>query len=297
MTTFSLPAVRADGGLAQYFQEIWKFPILPGDEEQMLAERWRDHGDVDAAHKLVTSHLRLVAKIAMGYRGYGLPVADLISEGNIGLMKAVKKFEPERGFRLSTYAMWWIRAAITEYILRSWSLVKTGTLSAQKKLFFGLGRIKRKLNILEDGELDPDQARLVAENLDVSPKDVIEMDRRLSSRDFSLNAPRSHEDGEGSEFQDSLMDESPSPESVTADREENAHRMGFLESALSQLNERERHIISERRLRDDPMTLEELGRIYGISRERIRQLEERAFNKIRVAVREMAAADVPAVSA
>ena len=297
MTTFSLPAVRADGGLAQYFQEIWKFPILPGDEEQMLAERWRDHGDVDAAHKLVTSHLRLVAKIAMGYRGYGLPVADLISEGNIGLMKAVKKFEPERGFRLSTYAMWWIRAAITEYILRSWSLVKTGTLSAQKKLFFGLGRIKRKLNILEDGELDPDQARLVAENLDVSPKDVIEMDRRLSSRDFSLNAPRSHEDGEGSEFQDSLMDESPSPESITADREENDHRMGLLESALSELNERERHIIRERRLSDDPMTLEELGRLYGISRERIRQLEERAFNKIRVAVREMAAADVPAVSA
>jgi RNA polymerase sigma-32 factor len=245
----------------------------------------------------VTSHLRLVAKIAMGYRGYGLPVADLISEGNIGLMKAVKKFEPERGFRLSTYAMWWIRAAITEYILRSWSLVKTGTLTAQKKLFFGLGRIKTKLNILESGELDPDQARLVAENLDVSERDVIEMDRRLSCRDLSLNAPRSHEDGEGSEFQDSLMDDGPSPESLTADREESEYRKGLLERAMEQLNERERHIISERRLSDDPMTLEELGRIYGISRERIRQLEERAFNKIRVAMHEMAAGPAPAMSA
>ncbi len=297
MTTFNLPAVRAEGGLAQYFQEIWKFPILPGEEEQSLATRWRDHGDVDAAHKLVTSHLRLVAKIAMGYRGYGLPVADLISEGNIGLMKAVKKFEPERGFRLSTYAMWWIRASITEYILRSWSLVKTGTLSAQKKLFFGLGRIKTKLNILDGGELDPDQARLVAENLDVSERDVIEMDRRLSSRDLSLNAPRSHEDGDGAEFQDGLMDESPSPEALTADREESRYRMGLLERAMEQLNERERHIISERRLSDDPMTLEELGRIYGISRERIRQLEERAFNKIRAAMQEMAAATVSPVSA
>ena len=287
MTTFNMPAVRADAGLAQYFQEIWKFPILPGDEEQLLAFQWRDHGDTDAAHKLVTSHLRLVAKIAMGYRGYGLPVADLISEGNIGLMKAVKKFEPERGFRLSTYAMWWIRAAITEYILRSWSLVKTGTLAAQKKLFFGLGRIKRELNILDGGELDPDQARLVAENLDVSAQDVVEMDRRLASRDLSLNAPRSHDDGEGSEFQDSLMDDGPSPESLTADREESVYRMGLLQKALEQLNERERHIISERRLSDHPMTLEELGRIYGISRERIRQLEERAFHKVRAAVHEM----------
>jgi RNA polymerase sigma-32 factor len=295
MTTLNLPAVRSEGGLAQYFQEIWKFPILPGDEERILATRWRDHGDVEAAHKLVTSHLRLVAKIAMGYRGYGLPVADLISEGNIGLMKAVKKFEPERGFRLSTYAMWWIRAAITEYILRSWSLVKTGTLTAQKKLFFGLGRIKTKLNILDGGELDPDQARRVAENLDVSERDVIEMDRRLSSRDLSLNAPRSHEDGEGSEFQDGLVDESPSPEAMTADREESEYRMGLLEKAMEQLNERERHIISERRLSDDPMTLEDLGRIYGISRERIRQLEERAFNKVRVAMQEMAAGSIPAM--
>lgn len=295
MTTLNLPAVRSEGGLAQYFQEIWKFPILPGDEERTLATRWRDHGDVEAAHKLVTSHLRLVAKIAMGYRGYGLPVADLISEGNIGLMKAVKKFEPERGFRLSTYAMWWIRAAITEYILRSWSLVKTGTLTAQKKLFFGLGRIKTKLNILDGGELDPDQARRVAENLDVSERDVIEMDRRLSSRDLSLNAPRSHEDGEGSEFQDGLVDESPSPEAMTADREESEYRMGLLEKAMAQLNERERHIISERRLSDDPMTLEDLGRIYGISRERIRQLEERAFNKVRVAMQKMAAESIPAM--
>lgn len=295
MTTFNVPAVRADGGLTQYFQEIWKFPILPMDEEQMLAERWRDHGDTDAAHKLVTSHLRLVAKIAMGYRGYGLPVADLISEGNIGLMKAVKKFEPERGFRLSTYAMWWIRASITEYILRSWSLVKTGTLAGQKKLFFGLGRIKRKLNILEAGEMEPHQVRLVAENLDVSEQEVIEMDRRLSTRDLSLNAPRMREDGEGAEFQDGLMDESPSPEVLTADREENVYRMGLLRRALEQLPERERHIISERRLKDDPMTLEELGRIYGISRERIRQLEDRAFNKIRVAIQQMTAAAAPAV--
>jgi len=296
MTTLNMPAVRSEGGLAQYFQDIWKYPILPSDEEQTLAVRWRDHGDVDAAHKLVTSHLRLVAKIAMGYRGYGLPVADLISEGNIGLMKAVKKFEPERGFRLSTYAMWWIRAAITEYILRSWSLVKTGTLSAQKKLFFGLGRIKAKLNMLEGGELDVDQARLVAENLDVSEKDVIEMDRRLSSRDLSLNAPRSHEDGEGAEFQDGLIDDSPSPESLTADREESDYRMGLLEKAMEQLNDRERHIISERRLSDDPMTLEDLGRIYGISRERIRQLEDRAFKKIRVAIQEMTEGTVSAMS-
>ncbi len=297
MTTFSVPAVRAEGGLTQYFQEIWKFPILPVTEEQALAVRWRDHGDVESAHKLVTSHLRLVAKIAMGYRGYGLPVADLISEGNVGLMKAVKKFEPERGFRLSTYAMWWIRAAITEYILRSWSLVKTGTLAAQKKLFFGLGRIKRKLNILDGGELDLDQARLVAENLDVSEKDVIEMDRRLSSRDLSLNAPRSHEDGEGAEFQDSLVDESPSPESLAADHEESAYRMGLVRRAMEQLSERERHIIAERRLSEDPKTLEELGRIYGISRERIRQLEQRAFNRIRMAVQEMAADAAPAMSA
>jgi RNA polymerase sigma-32 factor len=296
MTTFNLPAVHADGGLTRYFQEISKFPILPGDEEQMLAERWRDHGDRDAAHKLVTSHLRLVAKIAMGYRGYGLPVADLISEGNIGLMKAVKKFEPERGFRLSTYAMWWIRASITEYILRSWSLVKTGTLAAQKKLFFGLGRIKRNLNIIEGGELEPEQARLIAENLDVSEKDVMDMDRRLSSRDLSLNAPRSHEDGEGSEFQDSLVDEAPSPESLAAERQESGYRTGLLRKAMEQLNDRERHIISERRLSDDPMTLEELGRVYGVSRERVRQLEQRAFDKIRAAVQEMTANTAAAVS-
>ena len=287
MTSLTIPRVQADDGLKTYFREIWKFPILSGDEEYMLAIRLSEHSDVDAAHKLVTSHLRLVAKIAMGYRGYGLPVADLISEGNIGLMKAVKKFEPQRGFRLSTYAMWWIRAAITEYILRSWSLVKTGTLAAQKKLFFSLGRMKRKLNIVDSGELEPEQASRVAEMLDVSQSDVIDMDRRLASRDLSLNATRSREDGESSEFQDSLVDESPNPEVVTAEQEEFEHRGGLLRRALEQLPERERHIISERRLKDDPKTLEELGNMYGISRERIRQLEERAFAKVQKAVHAM----------
>jgi RNA polymerase sigma-32 factor len=287
MANLTIPRLQPEDGLKSYFREIWKFPILSGDEEYMLAVRLSEHGDVDAAHKLVTSHLRLVAKIAMGYRGYGLPVADLISEGNIGLMKAVKKFEPQRGFRLSTYAMWWIRAAITEYILRSWSLVKTGTLAAQKKLFFSLGRTKRTLNIVDSGELEPEQASRVAEMLDVSQADVIDMDRRLASRDLSLNAPRSREDGESSEFQDSLVDDSPNPEVAAAEQEEFEHRGGLLRRALEQLPERERYIISERRLKDDPKTLEELGKIYGISRERIRQLEERAFAKLQKAVQAM----------
>jgi RNA polymerase sigma-32 factor len=273
-----------DGGLARYFREIWAFPILKDTEEFQLASRFRDNGDVDAAHKLVTSHLRLVAKIAMGYRGYGVPVADLISEGNIGLMKAVKKFEPERGFRLATYVMWWIRAAITEYILRSWSLVKMGTLAAQKKLFFSLRRIKRELDIIDNGELNPDQANELAEHMKVSRTDVIDMNRRLASRDFSLNAPMARDRDDGAEFQDSLVDESPSPEAVYADDEERNHRRGLLAAAMADLPEREQHILSERWLQENPKTLEELGSVYGISRERVRQLEARALDKVRKAM-------------
>ncbi len=284
MASFNLPAVPVDGGLARYFREIWAFPILTDTEEFQLASRFREDGDVDAAHKLVTSHLRLVAKIAMGYRGYGVPVADLISEGNIGLMKAVKKFEPERGFRLATYAMWWIRAAITEYILRSWSLVKMGTLAAQKKLFFSLRRIKRELDIIDNGELNPEQADDLAEHMKVSRNDVIDMNRRLASRDFSLNAPMARDRDDGAEFQDSLIDESPSPEAVYADDEERNHRRGLLAAAMAELPDREQHILSERWLQENPKTLEELGSVYGISRERVRQLEARALEKVRKAM-------------
>ena len=278
MTAITLPSVPVDGGLAKYFQEVWKFPMLEPAEEFMLAQRWREQGDTDAAHQLVTSHLRLVAKIAMKYKGYGLPVADLVSEGNIGLMKAVKKFEPERGFRLSTYAMWWIRAAITEHILRSWSLVKMGTVAAQKKLFFSLRRTKGQLKIMDQGELAPEEAEALSEALNVSAKDIISMNRRMASRDASLNAPVTHE--ETMEFQDTLVDETPSPESLVADSEELAQRRDMLKDAMSILPERERHILTERRLKDDPKTLEELGKIYEISRERVRQLEVRAFDKI-----------------
>ncbi|MGF1641170.1 MAG: RNA polymerase sigma factor RpoH [Rhodospirillales bacterium] len=280
MSGLTIPAVRSEEGLGRYFREIWSFPMLSGDEEYMLAVRWREHGDAEAAHRLVTSHLRLVAKIAMGYRGYGLPVADLIGEGNIGLMKAVRKFEPEKGFRLATYAMWWIRASITEYVLRSWSLVKVGTLTGQKKLFFSLGRIKRTLNLLTSGELDPAQADRVAAALHVSRQDVIDMDRRLAARDVSLNAPIGGEDDAGPVFQDSLVDPSPDPEVLVADKEERGRRRGLLQRALAELPERERHILTERRLKDEPMTLEELGAIYGVSRERIRQLEVRAFDRL-----------------
>lgn len=258
------------------------------DEEYMLAARWREHGDVEAAHKLVTSHLRLVAKIASGYRGYGLPMADLIAEGNMGLMKAVKKFEPQRGFRLATYAMWWIRAAITEYVLRSWSLVKVGTLAAQKKLFFSLGRIKRQLSILNDGPITDEQAEQVADALDVSMQDVIDMDRRLGSPDVSLNAPRSREDGDGSEFLETLVDETPGPEALAAAGEEKALRQDLLARALETLPDRERHILTERQLKDRPMTLEELGAMYGISRERVRQLEVRAFSRLKKSVEKLA---------
>lgn len=288
MSGLSLPSIESDRGLARYYREIWAFPVLKPEEEYMLAVRWTDHGDVDAAHRLVTSHLRLVAKIAAGYRGYGLPMADLIAEGNIGLMKAVKKFEPQRGFRLATYAMWWIRAAITEFVLRSWSLVKMGTLAAQKKLFFSLGRIKRKLSILSEGPINDEQAEQVADALQVSIQDVIDMDRRLSSPDVSLNAPRSREDGEGAEFMETLVDDSPTPEALAADDEEMTLRRQMLARALETLPERERHIITERQLRDQPKTLEELGVVYGISRERVRQLEVRAFDRLKKAIEKLA---------
>jgi len=283
MTALSLPAVPVEGGLSRYFREVWGFPMLEKEEEQMLAVRWRDKGDTEAAHKLVTSHLRLVAKMAMKYRGYGLPVADLVSEGNIGLMKAVKKFDPGLGFRLSTYAMWWIRASITEYILKSWSMVKLGTVASQKKLFFSLRNLKARLNILDSGELTPDQARQLSDTMGVSADEITNMNRRLSTRDLSLNAPLSN-DEEGIEFQDTLVDNSPSPESRFAEAEEFGHRSAVLRQALKALPERERHIFTERRLKDDPMTLEELGKEYGISRERIRQLEVRAFDKVQKAV-------------
>ena len=289
MTTLPLPAVPVDGGLSQYFQQVFRFPVLKAEEEYMLAKRWKEHGDVEAAHELVTSHLRLVAKIAMSYRGYGLPVADLVSEGNIGLMKAVRKFEPERGFRLSTYAMWWIRAAITEYILKSWSLVKLGTVAAQKKMFFSLRKLKGRLKIMDNGELGPDQAALLAKELNVSESDVIGMNRRLAARDLSLNAPVAEDNG--TEFQDTLVDESPSPESLLADGEELNYRKGLLRDAMQVLPARERYILTERRLKDDPVTLEELGKTYGISRERVRQLEVRALEKVTNAIEESVAED------
>ncbi len=278
MSSFALPAIQEEGGLSQYFREIWSFPVLAVEEEYMLAQRWREHGDVDAAHRLVTSHLRLVAKIALRYRSYGLPLADLMSEGNIGLMRAVKKFEPDRGFRLSTYAMWWIKAAITEYVLKSWSLVRMGTMAAQKKLFFSLRRIKSKMDILEGGELAPEQSKALAEAMSVSERDIIDMNRRMSSRDVSLNAPVL--DDESVQFQDTLVDDTPSPEAIVSQRQEARVRHGMLKDAIAELPERERHIFMERRLKDDPSTLEDLGKVYGISRERVRQLEVRAFERV-----------------
>jgi len=284
MSALTLPAVPVDGGLSLYFREIWNFPMLEKSEEQMLAIRLRDKGDTDAAHKLVTSHLRLVAKIAMKYKGYGLPVADLVSEGNIGLMKAVKKFDPDLGFRLSTYAMWWIKASITEYILKSWSMVKLGTVASQKKLFFSLRSLKGRLNILDSGELTPEQALQLSDSVDVSPDEILKMNRRLSIRDMSLNTPLSN-DEEGMEFQDTLVDGGPSPESLVARAEEQSYQGDILKRALSTLPERERKILTERRLKEDPLTLEELGKVYGISRERVRQLEVRAFDKIQKVVK------------
>jgi RNA polymerase sigma-32 factor len=289
MTSISLPTVPLEGSLAQYFREAWSFPMLEPDQEYMLAQRWREHGDVEAAHRLVTSHLRLVCKIAARYRGYGLPMADLISEGNIGLMKAVRKFEPERGFRLSTYAMWWIRAAITEFVLRSWSMVKIGTVTAQKKLFFSLRRVKNQLKIMDNGELTPEQTETLSNALDVSADEITAMNRRLASRDVSLNAPVADEDS-SIEFQDTLVDGMPSPEEFVASGEELRARRKYLKSALKGLSDRERHIFVERHLNDKPQTLEELGQYYGVSRERIRQLDVRAYEKVKAAVTEEAVA-------
>jgi RNA polymerase sigma-32 factor len=260
--------------------------MLTPDEEYMLARRWTEHADSDAAHKLVTSHLRLVAKIAMGYRGYGLPVAELISEGNVGMMQAVKRFDPERGFRLATYAMWWIRASIQEYILHSWSLVKIGTTAAQKKLFFNLRKLKGQMKAIEDGDLSPERVTAIAEKLDVPEQDVINMNRRLASPDHSLNAPLKI-DGEG-EWQDWLVDESQNQEQVFAEDEELQKRRRLLTKGMEVLNERERHILTERRLRDDPMTLEDLSQEFGISRERVRQIEVRAFEKLQKSMKNTA---------
>jgi RNA polymerase sigma-32 factor len=267
-----------EGGLARYLAEIRKFPLLDPQEEYMLAKRWREQEDTEAAHKLVTSHLRLVAKIAMGYRGYGLPINEVIAEGNIGLMQAVKKFEPERGFRLATYAMWWIRAAIQEYVLRSWSLVKLGTTAAQKKLFFRLRRVKGQIEALEEGDLRPDQVKDIARRLDVPEQEVINMNRRLASPDSSLNAPLGSESE--SEWQDWLADDAIDQETQLAESEELAERRTLLSTALEELTPRERDILESRRLRDDPITLEDLSIKYNISRERVRQIEVRAFEKL-----------------
>ncbi len=267
-----------DASLTRYMQEIRRYPMLSHAEEEQLARNWRDNGDQTAAHKLVNSHLRLVAKIAMGYRGYGLPVSELISEGNVGMMQAVKRFDPDRGFRLSTYAMWWIRAAIQEYILHSWSLVKMGTTAAQKKLFFNLRRLKGQMQAIDDGDLQPEQVTKIATLLDVPEQDVVNMNRRLSSPDNSLNAPIKM-DGEG-EWQDWLVDDSDSQETEMAEREELTGRKALLANALKTLSERERHILVERRLKDNPTTLEDLSQHYDISRERVRQIEVRAFEKL-----------------
>jgi RNA polymerase sigma-32 factor len=268
-----------DGGLSRYLSEIRKFPMLAKDEEFMLAKRWQEHEDPDAAHRLVTSHLRLVAKIAMGYRGYGLPIGEVISEGNVGLMQAVKKFDPDKGFRLATYAMWWIRASIQEYILRSWSLVKMGTTAAQKKLFFNLRKAKSEISALQEGDMHPDQVSTIATKLGVLNEEVISMNRRLSGGDASLNSPM-RADSE-SEWQDWLVDDkTPSQETVVADTQEKTLRMGLLEEAMTELTDRERHILTERRLKDEPTTLEELASQYGVSRERVRQIEVRAFEKL-----------------
>src|ERR1700691_2917479 len=279
----ALPSISSEGNLSRYLQEIRKFPMLQPEQEYMLAKRWREHGDREAAHKLVTSHLRLVAKIAMGYRGYGLPLSELISEGNVGMMQAVKRFDPDRGFRLATYAMWWIRASIQEYILHSWSLVKMGTTAAQKKLFFNLRRLKGQLQAIEDGDLSPENVKKIAAELDVPEADVVSMNRRLASPDHSLNAPL-RSDSEG-EWQDWLVDETESQEQRLGDRQELGLRRDLLEKALTHLNERERHILGERRLRDNPTTLEDLSQQYGISRERVRQIEVRAFEKLQKAIK------------
>ena len=287
MATKALPSVVAGaGGLSRYLEEIRKFPMLEPNEEYMLAKRWQQHEDSEAAHKLVTSHLRLVTRIAMGYRGYGLPIGEVISEGNVGLMQAVKRFDPDKGFRLATYAMWWIRASIQEYILRSWSLVKMGTTAAQKKLFFNLRRAKSQLQALEDGDLKPEHVKTIAKRLGVPEEDVISMNRRLGG-DSSLNAPV-RADSESGEWQDWLVDDTPTQEDRLVESEELDHRRNFLSKALSTLNDRERRIFEARRLAEDPITLEDLSTEFGVSRERIRQIEVRAFEKVQKAVQNSA---------
>jgi RNA polymerase sigma-32 factor len=280
--TSTLPTISSEGGLQRYLQEIRQFPMLQPEEEFMLAKRWREHNDREAAHKLVTSHLRLVAKIAMGYRGYGLPIGEVISEGNVGLMQAVKRFEPDKGLRLATYAMWWIKASIQEFILRSWSLVKMGTTASQKKLFFNLRKVKGQIQALEEGDLRPDQVAEIARRLGVPSEDVVSMNRRLSG-DASLNAPV-RVDAEG-EWQDWLVDESDDQEQVLAQGEEASMRHEMLTEAIEKLNDRERRVFEARRLRDDPVTLEDLSQEFGVSRERIRQIEVRAFEKVQKAVK------------
>jgi RNA polymerase sigma-32 factor len=292
----ALPIITAESGLTRYLEEIRRFPMLEPQEEYMLAKSWREHGDREAAHRLVTSHLRLVAKIAMGYRGYGLPISEVISEGNVGLMQAVKRFEPDKGFRLATYAMWWIKAAIQEYILRSWSLVKMGTTANQKKLFFNLRKAKSRISALEEGDLRPDQVKLIAKRLGVTEQDVVDMNRRLGG-DVSLNSPI-REEGDSGEWQDWLVDDSISQETRLAESEEADNRRKALGEALTVLNERERRIFEARRLADEPITLEELADEFGVSRERVRQIEVRAFEKVQKAVKNrIAAMEVPQAAA
>ena len=297
MSSSTLPTVASEGGLSRYLEEIRRFPMLSHDEEYMLARRWREDGDAEAAHALVTSHLRLVAKIAMGYRGYGLPVGDLISEGNVGMMQAVKGFDPERGFRLATYAMWWIRASIQEYILRSWSLVKIGTTAAQKKLFFNLRKIKGQLQAIDDGDLPGGTVDEIAHRLDVSADEVVDMNRRMAGGDRSLNAPLRADGEGGAEWIDWLASEEDDQEEAFAAAEEESRRRDMLAAAMGGLNDREKAIFAERRLRDEPRTLEELSRVWGVSRERVRQIEVRAFEKVRAAVREMLAREAEAAAA
>lgn len=280
MSHMHLPALTPEGGLRQYLQEIQKFPMLEAEEEYILAKRWADDGDYDAAHKLVTSHLRLVAKIAMGFRGYGLPVGELIAEGNIGLMQAVKKFDPEKGFRLSTYAMWWIKASIQEFVLKSWSLVKMGTSAAQKRLFFNLKRMRRQLDTVDNATLTPDQIAHIATELEVNERDVVDMDMRMNANDQNLNARIGGADGEGAEWVDLLADESDSQEVTLGDREEYSQKRGLMMEAMDELNERELRIIQARRLAEEPLTLEELSQEFGVSRERVRQIEARALEKM-----------------
>jgi len=283
MSSRGLPSLQGEGGLSRYLTEIRKFPLLDPQEEYMLAKRWKEHEDPEAARRLVTSHLRLVAKIAMGYRGYGLPVAEIVAEGNVGLMQAVKRFEPDKGFRLATYAMWWIRAAIQEYILRSWSLVKMGTTAAQKKLFFNLRKAKNKIDAIEEGDMTHEHVAKIADQLGVTEDEVVSMNRRLSGPDASLNAPL-RSDSE-SEWQDWLADDTIDQETRIAERQEMGERHDLLAGALGELSEREREIIQARRLQDEPATLEELSQKYGVSRERVRQIEVRAFEKLQTQMR------------